>query len=124
MGNQTPVGKCVNARIYCHKVHFQRMTFTLGVTVTLHKMIRRLLPVSQRIPECYFSKKKIQYQCTHCELSKRRESMAERTGRSAMTAVVITALGLSDACCAAFKLPPDEGFNPRIHTRCCKYQKM
>ena len=46
--------------------------------------------------------------------------MDARTGRSAMTAVVITAFELSEICWLAFKLPPDEGFRPRIHTKCCK----
>lgn len=43
--------------------------------------------------------------------------MAERTGRSAITAVVMTALDESDER-LAFKLPPVDGFKPRIHTRC------
>lgn len=47
--------------------------------------------------------------------------MAERTGKSAMMAVVITAFETSLICCPAFKLPPVEGFNPKIHTKC--YQK-
>ena len=44
--------------------------------------------------------------------------MADRTGRSAMTAVVMTALALSEAFCSAFKLPPVAGFRPRIHDKC------
>ena len=57
---------------------------------------------------------------TYCELSKSLDNIADNTGRSAMTAVVITAFGLSDACLAAFRLPPDDGFRPKIHTRCWK----
>jgi hypothetical protein len=43
--------------------------------------------------------------------------MADRTGRSAITAVVITAFE-SAVVRPAFKLPPVEGFRPRIHTKC------
>lgn len=36
--------------------------------------------------------------CLYCELSKSLDSMDARTGRSAMTAVVITAFELSEIC--------------------------
>ena len=57
---------------------------------------------------------------TYCELSNNRDIIDERMGRSDMTAVVMTAFGLSDACCIGFRLPPGDGFKPNIHTRCCR----
>ena len=55
---------------------------------------------------------------TYWELSKSLDNMADKTGRSAMTAVVMRVL--SETWVVAFNPPPDDGFNPRIHTRCCK----
>ena len=51
--------------------------------------------------------------------SKSRLNIAERTGRSAITAVVITAFE-SAVVRPAFRLPPVDGFRPRIHTKCCR----
>lgn len=53
------------------------------------------------------------------EDSKRRDNMEVRIGSSAITAVVITVLGVS-AVVLTFRVPPLVGFSPRIHTRCCK----
>jgi hypothetical protein len=49
-------------------------------------------------------------------------TMLDKTGRSAMTAVVITALLLfsEDDVPEVVKTPPFTGFKPRIHTKCCK----
>lgn len=55
---------------------------------------------------------------TYWELSNSLESMAERTGKSAITAVVMTALLAVEFTRLAFKLPPVDGFKPRIQTRC------
>ena len=48
--------------------------------------------------------------------------MLESTGKSAITAVVMTELFSEDELPAAdvVNAPPVTGFNPRIHTRCCK----
>ena len=54
----------------------------------------------------------------YCELSKRRDNMEASTGRSAMTAVVMTVLALSLALLSTRKLPPCAGFMPRIQDRC------
>jgi len=56
---------------------------------------------------------------TYCELSKRRDSIEANIGRSAITALLITELGLSDACCVGRRAPEGPGFKPRIHARCC-----
>ena len=54
------------------------------------------------------------------EDSKRRVTMLERTGRSAITAVVMTELFSMPDDPVVVKAPPVIGFRPRIHTRCCK----
>lgn len=54
---------------------------------------------------------------TYCELSNNLDNIADNTGKSAITAVVITALAESLER-LAFKLPPVDGFSPKIHTRC------
>lgn len=57
---------------------------------------------------------------TYCELSNNLDNMADSTGRSAITAVVITALLPSVVFWLAFSVPPDDGFKPSIHTKCFK----
>lgn len=44
-------------------------------------------------------------------------SIADKTGKSAITAVVMTAL-VSPEDLPAFRLPPVDGFRPKIHTKC------
>ena len=51
------------------------------------------------------------------ELSNNRDSIADKIGNSAMTAVVITVLGVSVAL-PTLRDPPEAGFSPRIQTRC------
>jgi hypothetical protein len=47
--------------------------------------------------------------------------MLDKTGRSAMTAVVMTALLLfsDEELPDVVNTPPVTGFNPKIQTRCC-----
>ena len=49
-------------------------------------------------------------------------TILESTGKSAITAVVMTELFSDEDVPVAevVKAPPVTGFNPRIHTRCCK----
>ena len=51
--------------------------------------------------------------------------MFESTGKSAITAVVITELFSEEELPVAdvVNAPPVTGFSPRIHTRCCKVYK-
>lgn len=72
---------------------------------------------TQCTPENFFLKLQADT-TTYCELSNKRESMADSTGRSAMTAVVMMLVLPSLICCPARRLPPVEGFKPSIQTRC------
>ena len=52
--------------------------------------------------------------------------MLESTGKSAITAVVITELFSEDEFDEedVVRAPPVTGFNPRIHTKCCSVYKI
>ena len=52
--------------------------------------------------------------------------MFESTGKSAITAVVITELFSEDEFDEeeVVRAPPVTGFNPRIHTKCCSVCKI
>lgn len=53
---------------------------------------------------------------TYCELSNSLDSIEDKTGKSAITAVVITAP--DESGWLTFRLPPLDGFRPKIHTKC------
>ena len=58
--------------------------------------------------------------------SNSRVTMFESTGKSAITAVVITELFSEDEFDEeeVVRAPPVTGFNPRIHTKCCSVCKI
>lgn len=109
-------------------------TFTLAYSVTSYKVTeepraRGKAPIMSYLSDISTLKtvptEKMNWSGnTYCELSKRRDNMADSTGRSAMTAVVMTALLASIICWPALRLPPEDGFRPRIQTRCWGNQRQ